>query len=433
MKIGEGSYGVVYSAYDKYLKENVAIKVLKKNKNPEKIHSEFSKLTLVDRKNKLFNIKSKIIKPYTIFYDEDNQLSFSMQLKGMNLKQLKEDAPNKTLSYVQGVGIAMQMLRWINQLHSYGIVHCDIKPSNFVVGPDGAEHDIILIDLGAAKYYRTDGMIKREVEHLKFKGSPAYASLNAHNYRDLSWRDDMISWYFWTLEMLNEKLEWKSLEKRKESIMEIKEKWLKQPELYLWTNKTWTFPEVKEIWYYIASLEYDQIPNYKYIDNLLKKMMFKSVMNKRLSSIKSISESNTISKNNTTKLSKSIYNKLQTSVSSPLNKNPLSPPRISNRTLPRLKPALLLPHQHRNSSEKLNPHYLHSLPLTISSPLSSLNPLTKSNWCDALINKDSSLINQFSLLLSSTFDIRDVTLNSVVKAMTQENSEDSSPNNSISL
>ena len=235
-KIGEGSFGNIYSAYDLELKQNIAIKFLKDDSNADKMYWEFAKLLFIDMKSNVNNIVNKIIKPYSIFLFNNDQLAFTMQLKGPNLKKLKEIAPNGKINPVLGIGIITEMFKWISQLHILGVVHWDIKPSNFVVGTEGTEYDITLIDLGSAKFYKTNEVFYEENRHGRFIGCTAYASLNAHNYKDLDCRDDLVSWYFWALEILNEKLKWRYCSGQRNEVKRIKEKWLKEPNLYLWSK-----------------------------------------------------------------------------------------------------------------------------------------------------------------------------------------------------
>ncbi|KAJ7432332.1 kinase-like domain-containing protein [Mycena latifolia] len=78
--------------------------------------------------------------------------------------------------------LAEQMLDAIAHTHSRHIVHCDIKPGNFVfgTGPDSAR--VYLIDFGFASYFRDPASLAhRPLEtDQHFRGTPFYASLNVH-------------------------------------------------------------------------------------------------------------------------------------------------------------------------------------------------------------------------------------------------------------
>lgn len=74
------------------------------------------------------------------------------------------------------------MLTAIQSVHDAGYIHRDIKPSNFVVGTGKATNQVYLIDFGLGKLHlNRDGTALEERKNMNFRGTVAYASLNAHN------------------------------------------------------------------------------------------------------------------------------------------------------------------------------------------------------------------------------------------------------------
>lgn len=73
-------------------------------------------------------------------------------------------------------------------------------------------YKVFLVDFGLAK----DHLDPRTMEpydqrkNTDFRGTIPYASLNAHLKKELARRDDMWSFFFMTLEFLDEGLTWKS-------------------------------------------------------------------------------------------------------------------------------------------------------------------------------------------------------------------------------
>jgi len=74
------------------------------------------------------------------------------------------------------------MLEAIKSVHDAGYIHRDIKPSNFVMGTGKTRNQVYLIDFGLGKLHlNKDGTAVEERKNMNFRGTVAYASLNAHN------------------------------------------------------------------------------------------------------------------------------------------------------------------------------------------------------------------------------------------------------------
>lgn len=60
-----------------------------------------------------------------------------------------------------------------------------------------------MVDFGLArKHIRKDGVIMPMRTYAEFRGTVPYASLNAHNNKDLGRRDDLWSFFFVVIEFL---------------------------------------------------------------------------------------------------------------------------------------------------------------------------------------------------------------------------------------
>ena len=281
-QVGEGAFSKLYSAYDFRLNKQVALKIEKNNnkktllKNEYEIYTSLQNLSCIPKiYNYITNINNE--------KEENKQLNcIEMELLGKNLSLFK-----KTFNYYNNIlacDIICQCLNCIQQIHKYGIVHRDIKPSNFCLCKDDEKK--ILLNYKNNKYFKHDinvylidfGLIKKisekeiksfenkELDSKGFIGTLTYASLNAHNKEELTKKDDLWSFFFMILELLNEKLPWRNYSFKNETdIIEIKKKSLNEPEKYLFLTNTKNNKEIMNIFNYIKNLESDNEPDYEYI------------------------------------------------------------------------------------------------------------------------------------------------------------------------
>ncbi|KAH0793779.1 CK1 family protein kinase [Histomonas meleagridis] len=162
--------------------------------------------------------------------------------------------------------IAYEMLKIIQSLHEQGYVHCDIKPSNFLIN-NSQEHPLILIDFGITKPYidfNTHELLEPKDGH--FSGTRKYASINALSEKDVGRCDDLICWFYSVVE-LSHKLPWRNLHGNNE-ILEAK---INCPIEQL-TNKL--SANFRKIFEYISSLQFKDEPNYERIFSLINNDMF---------------------------------------------------------------------------------------------------------------------------------------------------------------
>ena len=140
---------------------------------------------------------------------EERRSYFVMQLLGQNLAgTLRRDFGGKALLKDVKV-LATGLLTALASLHNLGYIHRDVKPANFAVDPpnsNAVEGTWMIIDFGLARRYVDDnGVVLPEREGAGFRGSTTYASLNAHEDKDLGRRDDLWSWFFILIEMIEGK------------------------------------------------------------------------------------------------------------------------------------------------------------------------------------------------------------------------------------
>lgn len=166
----------------------------------------------------------------------------------------------------------IQTLEAIKEVHEAGFIHRDVKPSNFVLSQD--QNKVFIVDFGlASRYVDETGAHQKDTEKDKcFKGTVSYASLNAHEFKELSRRDDMWSYFFMMLELLGESLSWRSNEKLSiNEVKDLKKSALAEPEKCLFKVNQGS-SELNTIFKHINSLSFEERPNYQLIKQELSKI-----------------------------------------------------------------------------------------------------------------------------------------------------------------
>jgi len=141
-KLGEGSMGVVYRAFDTHLDRPVAIKILRADAtaSPERQRRFVQEAKAASALN-----HPNIIHIYDISSSGDTDFIAMEFVAGKTLHQLigKNDLPLRdTLKY------SIQIADALARAHSAGIVHRDLKPANIIIDEDGR---VKLLDFGLAK------------------------------------------------------------------------------------------------------------------------------------------------------------------------------------------------------------------------------------------------------------------------------------------
>ena len=178
-RIGSGSFGIVYEAFDPVRNKVVAVKALRQA-TPDalsRFKREFRSLSDIAERN--------LVRLYELISEGDQWLVSMELVRGRNFIEYVRGAPfttaddeePKLYDFENGsadlfrLELALpQLASGLNALHGAGKLHRDIKPSNVLVAED---HRVVLLDFGLI--LETDGLSSLDGTQAT-SGTPAYMS-----------------------------------------------------------------------------------------------------------------------------------------------------------------------------------------------------------------------------------------------------------------
>jgi tRNA A-37 threonylcarbamoyl transferase component Bud32 len=188
-KLGEGSMGVVYQATHGMLKRPTAVKLLR---------PELGGQQVLDRFRQEVQLTAKLTHPHTIkIYDygrtPEGLFYYAMELlDGASLQDIVDATGPQPVRRV--VRILRDAALALDEAHSIGLIHRDIKPGNIMLTKQGRVHDVVkVLDFGLVKHVEESEDL--EQTDLRFiKGTPRYISPEAiDDPRSVDPRSDLYS------------------------------------------------------------------------------------------------------------------------------------------------------------------------------------------------------------------------------------------------
>ena len=242
-KIGSGGFGEIYKA--KILRpengirkgEVVALKVGKKSVRKE--YNTYKSLSMLQDEAIIPRIHSHFT---TLSEDEIMVMEFF------------DESLKSFMKHTNPVKFIIPIIQAIMKIHTYGFIHRDIKPDNFLVTSNGG---LRLADFGLAKEYTKNGRHIKNIGIKKVIGTLNYASVNVHNGNTPSRRDDLESAVYTFVYLTNGRLPWTGI-KSKSEMYKLKKHI--SPSNYAH----------KETLKYIRSLTFHEDPDYSKIVNTLR-------------------------------------------------------------------------------------------------------------------------------------------------------------------
>jgi len=285
VKIGQGSFGKVYVAWDLQERTKVAVKIDQPKNNKRSVFDrEIDIMKKVkDCKSVPSLLEHGIIKSHTrsgknLSERESfvNRRFMVLDLQGMSLSLLwKNYITFFSLKTVLMLGI--EIVRMLEEVHSTGVLHRDIKPANFVISRGDRGRTIYILDFGLSVVYT-----KRDGSHVDYRescrrcGTARYSSINTHKRIRQSRRDDLEAAGYVLLLFLRD-LPWKQkkgepTEKKWKRILQEKTKWT--PSILCSNFDDGGVRDIFVSYFdYCRKLDFYARPNYDYLVNLFARAL----------------------------------------------------------------------------------------------------------------------------------------------------------------
>ncbi len=254
-KIGDGSFGVIYRGQNIRTNEFVAVKVETISSNVKLLKNESTVYQYLMNYVGIPSVKW--------FGKDDVNYYMVIELLGESIETLKQRRRKLELKLTKQIGI--QVLDLLKTIHSEGFIHRDIKPDNFLLGLHDKNRQLFIIDFGFCKSYRRGAQHIQIGKTCSLIGSLSFASINAHEFTELSRRDDLESLGYMLLYLYNGTL---NLDHTCDNFVENNEL-IKMKKQNMFNDLT--VPSVfVEYMLYVKSLGFDEDPDYNRMIHILR-------------------------------------------------------------------------------------------------------------------------------------------------------------------
>lgn len=248
-KLTNGTFGTIYKGENIRTGEFVAIKFEPKNCIMKSLKNEAKIYQYLGKQDGFPQLKW--------FGSNDTNTYLVIDLLGVSLSEMLKKYKAFSLKSVLLLGI--QIIKRVQTLHNFHLLHRDIKPDNFLFGLGLDTNKLYLVDFGLSKRYNYDGIHIPEKHINSLVGSPNFVSLNVHKKVEPSRRDDLESCIYIIINMLLGKLEW--VDK-----MDHNEISLLKYQLTSLINVPFF---IKNMLDYIRNIRFDETPDYDYLINIM--------------------------------------------------------------------------------------------------------------------------------------------------------------------
>jgi len=188
-ELGTGGMGSVYKVFDKKIKEEVALKILKPEIADKKTIERFSNELKLARKIRHENV----CQMYDINEEEGTHYITMEYVPGEDLKSFIRRVGQ--LPVGKTISIAKQVCEGLSEAHRLEVVHRDLKPQNIMIDKEGNAR---IMDFGIARSIKGKGITSAGV----MIGTPEYMSPEQVEGKEVDQRSDIYSLGILLYEML---------------------------------------------------------------------------------------------------------------------------------------------------------------------------------------------------------------------------------------
>jgi serine/threonine protein kinase len=254
--LGQGGYGAVYCVKSPDCDIFFAMKVEPKGPSHNSLSHEIIVLNYIQG--------SPYFPRLFASGETDRYRYLVIDLLGPSISKARHQAPDYHFSLETTLRLALFMFQCLRAFHGTGLVHGDVKPGNFLLSGN-ADAPVVLIDFGFAKRFvdKSAKYLLPERPKVSYRGTPKYSSTFAHLGYDQCPRDDLISWMYSLVELVEGELPW-SYEPTRQKVYEKKSVF--SPILLLKKLPS----EFLQIWKYLQRLKFASVVNYRKIYFLLR-------------------------------------------------------------------------------------------------------------------------------------------------------------------
>ena len=147
--LGKGTFGICCKCYDKNLKENVCIKIIK---NTSKLNEQSkTEINILQKLNTSFIKKLGVFVEMKNFFEYNGYTYIILELLSINLYEEIKNSNYVGFDLPTVRKFAIQILFGLLILKSKNIIHCDLKPENILLLKKG-KTGIKIIDFGSSCY-----------------------------------------------------------------------------------------------------------------------------------------------------------------------------------------------------------------------------------------------------------------------------------------